>query len=139
MGSPSSITSEPCSIVSVVIIGLPSVLESFAMVEDLRGDFVGEDDRLRGSAPGGLIAASILDGDSFKGDEDSSAGVPSFSKGAEVTISGSEGLQILSWESVRCVLSAGGGPVEVSMPCELRDAGGRLNGGERGSRPDDAG
>jgi len=37
------------------------------------------------------------------------------------------------------VLNAGGGPLEVSIPWLLRDAGGRRVGGERGSRPDAAG
>lgn len=38
----------------------------------------------------------------------------------------------------RWVLNAGGGPVEVSIPWLLRDAGGLLFAGERGSKPDEA-
>jgi hypothetical protein len=41
----------------------------------------------------------------------------------------------LSCRNVRCVLSAGGGPVDVSMPWLLREAGGRLWWRERASKP----
>ncbi len=37
------------------------------------------------------------------------------------------------------MLNAGGGPLEVSIPLLLRDAGGLRVAGERGSRPDAAG
>lgn len=39
----------------------------------------------------------------------------------------------------RCVLSAGGGPLDVSIPWLLRDAGARRVAGDRASRPDEPG
>lgn len=46
---------------------------------------------------------------------------------------------MLSVDFVRWVLNAGGGPVEVSIPWLLRDAGGRFCAGDRASVPDDVG
>lgn len=46
---------------------------------------------------------------------------------------------MLSADFVRWVLNAGGGPVEVSIPWLLRDAGGRFCAGDRASVPDDVG
>ena len=46
-------------------------------------------------------------------------------------------LQLFSVDKVRCVLSAGGGPDEVSIPWLLRDAGGLLLAGDRASIPDE--
>ena len=53
-------------------------------------------------------------------------------------LSASGNRQLFSVDKVRCVLSAGGGPDEVSIPWLLRDAGGRLIAGDRASTPDEA-
>ena len=45
----------------------------------------------------------------------------------------------VSVECECCVLSAGGGPFDVSIPWLLRDAGARRAAGDRASRPDELG
>lgn len=47
-------------------------------------------------------------------------------------------LHVLSAAKMRCVLNAGGGPDEVSIPWLLREAGARLVAGDRPSTPYEA-